>query len=548
MLTTNCTMDELATSEAARQNFIQIFQHVPVGMVLVDNHLNILAANPALASFLGYDLDELLTLNIASITHPEDLGPSVEMRQEVVIGKHDLFVTEKRYIRKDGAVVWGKVMAGRLGQLEDQVTIGVVEDITARKQADVGIAALARTLGEERNFYLTALKYLPNGVIIVNKAGDIVFHNEPVERMWGIKVPDRMEALEGKLEAFRPDGTPLEAENWPLVRALRLGEHVGHELIKNVLPDGSIVHMHSTAAPVLGTNGEVVAAVGVLSDITPMKQAQAELERLVGELEATREDLLRSQDELQHHRDALQGTVLERETELEERQQRLRALAADLVGAEERERQRIAGTIHDEIANTLAVIKLNLSAYRAAADPSQTGFVTEILSTVDEAIAQSRAIMAELSPPGLRDHGLPEALRWWGERVAQRHGLEVTFELKREFARPPREVEVALFQATKELIQNAVKHAHAQRLDLSVTCEHSEIRIEVADNGVGFEKGGTTLTETGGFGLMHIKERMAYLGGRLDIMSRPGHGTVASLRLPLHCGDAPPIPPITSLQ
>jgi PAS domain S-box-containing protein len=546
MLTATSATNAPVTSEPARRDLMRIFEHVPVGIVVIDNDLNILAANPAVADFLGYDLAELSTLNIASVSHPEDLGPSVEMRQEVVTGKHDVFITEKRYIRKDGRVVWGKVMAGRLGDPGDEVTIGVIEDITARKQADAGIAALARKFEEERNFYLTAFKYLPNGVIIVNKDGDIVFHNEPVERMWGIKVPDRMEALESQLRALHSDDTPYKTENWPLVRALRQGEHVAHELIKNTLPDGSVVHMHSTAAPVRGANNEVIAAVGVLSDITPMKQAQAELERLVGELEATREDLLRSQKELQHHRDALQGTVLERDSELAERQQRLRTLAADLVGAEERERQRIAGAIHDEVANTLALIKLNLSAYRAGVDPSQAGPLTDILKTVDEAIAQSRAIMAELSPPGLRDAGLPEALRWWGERVAQRHGLEVTFELRRSFSRPPWEVEVALFQATKELIQNVVKHARAQRLDLSVTCEHEQIRIEVADNGVGFEASGIASTETGGFGLTHVKERMAYLGGGLEIISTPGQGARASLTLPLPCDGTAQTPTITS--
>jgi PAS domain S-box-containing protein len=548
MLTTNCTMDDLATSEAARQDFIRIFEHVPIGIVVVDRHLNMLAANQALATFLGYDLSELLATNIAAISHPEDLGPSVEMRQEVVTGKHDVFVTEKRYIRKDGAVVWGKVMAGRLGQIQDQVTVGVVEDITARKQADAEIAALARSLAEERNFYLTALQYLPNGVIIANKNGDIVFHNEPVERMWGIKVPDRVEALEGQVNAFRPDGTPLKTEDWPLVRALQGGEHVSHELIKNVLPDGSVVHMHSTAAPVLNANNEVTAAVAVLSDITPMKQAQAELERLVAELEATREDLLRSQEELQHHRDALQGTVLERDTELAERQERLRALAADLVGAEERERRRIAGTIHDEVANTLALIKLNLSAYRAAVDPDHATPLTEILKTVDEAIAQSRAIMAELSPPGLRDAGLPEALRWWGERVSHRHGLDVTFELEHEVPRLPWEVEVALFQAAKELIQNAVKHAQARRLSIIAGCDGGQMWIKIEDDGRGFDASAIASTESGGFGLMHIKERMSYLGGALDITSTPGKGTKAILTLKVPCNVAPSAPSVTSPQ
>lgn len=519
----------LRTDATVREDFFSVFAHLPVGLLMVNRANNILAGNQAMADFLGYDITELPTLTIACISHPEDLGPSIEMREEVVAGKHDTFGFEKRYLRKDGAVVWGRVMAGRIGPPEDGLTIGVIDDITARKKADRQIAELAQHMEIERNFYLSAFKYLPNGVLIALPNGEIVYHNQQVERIWGITVPKHLEDLERLVKAFHPDGRPFTHDEWPLVRALEHGEYVAHELIKNLLPDGTIMHMHSTAAPVLGPEGQIMAAVGVLSDITPMKEAEEQREALFKELE-------RTQEELQRHRDFLEGVVRERTLELEDRQTRLRELAADMAGAEQRERVRIAGSIHDEIAQTLASIKMGLSSLYAHAQPDQMkDSLPAVLDMVDDAILQSRAIMAELAPPVLQEYGVVEALRWWAARVTERHHLQVAVSTEGELDRLHPEVEVIIFQAVKELIHNSVKHAQASRIDITIRCDDRQMSAEVRDDGRGFDPATIHPTERGGFGLIHIRERMSYLGGTMEVQSTPGQGTVATLTLPLPC-------------
>lgn len=527
-------LDALLTSPEARRDFFAPFEHMPVGLVLVDREMNILAGNPALSEFLGYDVEELTAFTIASISHPEDLGPSVEMREEVVAGKHDTFTFEKRYLRKDGAIVWGKVMAGRIGPAGDGLTIGVIEDITARKNGDRHIAELARQMQTERNFYLAAFKYLPNGVLIALPTGEIVYHNQQVERIWGITVPQYLEGLEGLVKAFHPDGRPMAPGEWPIARALHDGEYVAHEVIKNLLPDGSIIHMHSTAAPVRDPDGRIVAGVGVLSDITPMKEAEEQRERLVRELEAT-------QEELQRHRDFLEGVVRQRTEELEDRQTRLRVLAADMAGAEHRERTRIAGNIHDEVAQTLASIKMGLAALHANPDAERIReSLPAVVDMVDDAILQSRAIMAELSPPVLHERGLVEALRWWAARVSERHHLQVGVTAEGALGRLDPEVEVIVFQAAKELIHNSVKHARGNRIDIAVRCDDRQLTVEIRDDGNGFDPTTVRPSESGGFGLMHIRERMSYLEGTLEVRSAVGQGTTCVLTLPLPCSGGSP--------
>lgn len=522
-------VEALLGTASVREDFMKVFEHVPIGVVLVDRDQNFLAGNPALAEFLGYNTDELHTLTITSISHPEDLGPALAMRQQILSGRRTAFETEKRYVCKDGTVVWGKLMVGSVGSVEGGLTVAIIEDITARKQADREIAQVARQMEIERNFYLAAFKYLPNGVLIALPTGEIVYHNQQVERIWGITVPRHLRDLEKLVKAFHPDGTPLTRDEWPLVRALEHGEYVAHEMIKNVLPDGSIIHMHSTGAPVRDPEGQIVAAVGVLSDVTPMVAAEEQRERLVRELEA-------AQGELQRHRDFLEDVVKLRTQELEDRQARLRELAGDMAGAEHRERTRIAANIHNEIAQTLASVKMGLSALQVTIQPDQVReALPAVIQLVDEAISQARAIMAELSPPVLTQHGLVAALRWWAARVTEQHHLQVHVAAPDAMERLDPQVEVIIFQAAKELIHNSVKYAEASRIDVTVGCDDGVFTLEAKDDGRGFDPATIRPTEHGGFGLTHMRERVSYLGGTMEIQSAPGAGTTATLALPLNC-------------
>jgi signal transduction histidine kinase len=270
-----------------------------------------------------------------------------------------------------------------------------------------------------------------------------------------------------------------------------------------------------TSAAPLSTEQSIYGAVMVFTDITRLRQVE---------------------DELRSYQDHLEDLVAERTRALEANQQRLRALAADLTLAEQHERQRLAGVVHDEIAQTLGVLKLQLSVLRAddAARPLEDR-LTQVITMVDEAIRQSRTIMMELSPPILRQAGLVEALQWWAQQVQEKHGLEVVVTVEGETQRLDEDLEATIFQTVKELIQNTVKHAHATRLAVRMQCGHGKLSVEVADDGVGFDPSATRYTAGGGFGLYGIRERLAYLGGDLQIDSAPGKGTRIALHLPQHC-------------
>lgn len=148
-------------------------------------------------------------------------------------------------------------------------------------------------------------------------------------------------------------------------------------------------------------------------------------------------------------------------------------------------------------------------------------------------------LLAELSPPVLRDHGIPAGLKWLGEYM-EKYGMQVTVTVPEDDrVILPEEQAVLLFQSVRELLMNSWKHAGTAQATVTMAREADILRIEVSDQGKGFQVAeADRLTEVSSkFGLFSIRERMKSLGGSFDIRSRPGQGTRCMLALPL----APPL-------
>lgn len=358
----------------------------------------------------------------------------------------------------------------------------ITEQTLARRQAEAQSAEI-----EQR--FLLFMKYFPGAAFIKDEQGNYLFANDYIREQLGTqdgpagnKAPvfiplESPSGVEADEQRVRATGQPIQRlEQIPLRQGLR-------SFLTTRFP------IPREGAPPL---------IGVISrDVT---------------------DLVAAQEKLLDY------------------QRRLRALTADLTLAEQRERQRLATVIHDEIAQTLGAVKLQMQALRTtppAAPVAQT--LDEIRNMVDEAIRQSRTLMLELSPPILQQQGLVAALQWWAGRVEEKHDLGIT--VQAEGVRPAldRDVEAALFQMTKELLQNTIKHAQATTATIYIKCTDTELYLEVADDGVGFDQASVESTALGGFGLFSIRERVGYMGGTFEIDSAPGQGTRSTIHLPLPC-------------
>jgi signal transduction histidine kinase len=205
------------------------------------------------------------------------------------------------------------------------------------------------------------------------------------------------------------------------------------------------------------------------------------------------------------------------------------------VESAEKERERWARELHDDTLQNLAAIRISLATALQSTGERREA---RIESAAEEAMAQLAAQINELNrlindlrPAALERLGLPGALRALAEESSARGSIEVeaTIEIGEE---PGRDEERLVYRLVQEALTNAVKHASASQVTLSVQEGDGEIQIAIRDDGAGFDQS----TPTSGRGLTGMRERIELLGGEIEVSSKPGEGTEISARVPLQKG------------
>jgi signal transduction histidine kinase len=299
-------------------------------------------------------------------------------------------------------------------------------------------------------------------------------------------------------------------------------------------------------------------ALAALWEETPLRAEQ------LGLLNAFAQQIATSVENAQ-----LYSMLRQREGELED-------LVRQLVNAQEVERQRIAHELHDEtgqkltaLAMGLAAVEANLAPARDGSQPSRdarrpaggaeapqadlarvlqaqagaAGLVRNLRGVADQAITELRKVMTNLRPSQLDDLGLVPTLRWYLREYAERHpNMRVELEAGSLTRRLPSTAETVLFRVTQEALSNVARHAHATQVAVTLTQGRDGVRLEIVDNGVGFDAGAAAVPSSqaraSGWGLVGMRERVALAGGQFAIESAVGHGTRVVVELPLQKPEA----------
>jgi signal transduction histidine kinase len=219
---------------------------------------------------------------------------------------------------------------------------------------------------------------------------------------------------------------------------------------------------------------------------------------------------------------------IEAERKIREYYKRLRSLTSELTLAEERERRRLANELHETLGQVLAIVRIKIAGLQESNNPEA---LSEILALMDEAILRTRSLTLEINSPVLEQFGLAAAVEWLAEQMQERYGIPIVFDSDRNIEEPNKDCRILLFQSTRELILNSVTHANARMIRVSLRKEKQMIRIEVADDGVGFDA--MLVNRMNGFGLLSIRERLKYVGGRLLIKTGLGKGTRIAMLAPV---------------
>ena len=302
-----------------------------------------------------------------------------------------------------------------------------------------------------------------------------------------------------------------------------------------VTEDGRILWVHDIVHVVF-RDGAAERLRGFMIDVTDRRRAAHALEDAHQDLERRVEartfDLRRANDSLHQTLEEQQRT----DAMLRQSQERLRALATELALAEERERRRIAAELHDRTIQSLGMSRIKMGALlKSEGRAEREELSRDLLHLIEGAIHDTRSLIFELSPPILYELGLEPAVEWLVERLEEREGITGTFQGDRVAKPLAQDLQVALFQAVRELLENVGKHARATRFEVALARDGQRISVRIEDDGVGFDP--TVLSASSppvrGYGLFSIRERLGLLGGKLEIESNPGAGTRVLLSAPL---------------
>ena len=229
-------------------------------------------------------------------------------------------------------------------------------------------------------------------------------------------------------------------------------------------------------------------------------------------------------------------------TELRQTEKELRQLSSRLLQIQDQERRRIARELHDTTAQNLTALAMNLSLLLETPGSVGTGkLLADSLSLARLSLDEIRNVSYLLHPPLLDELGLAEALGIYTTGFSQRTGIQVNLQVRSEFPRLLAELETTVFRIVQESLSNIHRHSGSPTADIGVRLAGSSVVLEVRDQGCGMHAqrsdAGTGGAAELGVGITGMRERVAQLGGRLDIESE-GRGVTVRAILPINQGES----------
>ena len=216
----------------------------------------------------------------------------------------------------------------------------------------------------------------------------------------------------------------------------------------------------------------------------------------------------------------------------------LQAISERVIDAQEAERVRIARSLHDDTAQSISMLIIDLerlSGQIPADKPDITRYLSDAQNVATRLLENLRKIIWDLRPSILDDLGLHSAIRWFARTNLEKAGVKVEFWTGSEAMRLPPHLETMLFRIAQEAISNVLRHADASKVSIRLWTADEHIWLEIKDDGRGFDLEKTTgeAVDRKQLGLLGIQERVSLVGGEVKIESIPGSGTCLQLHVPL---------------
>lgn len=462
------------------------FQRAPIGMSMVAVGGRILQVNAAFERMLGRAAGDLVGRDIDDLIHPDYLVTARADRRRMAEGEVESFESVMHLQHRDGRLVYARVTRSLVRDRNGMPShmIGQVEDVTERFRIENALRATER-------MFRTFTESMAAGVMITQD-GVICYANAAVTALTGFDANEL---------AVMKAGTLLHPEDHAALVAS--GKRVREEPVP--------VRVEYRLRTKSGTYRWVDLTIGIV------------------EHEGRPALLFTAFDISERH--AAEAALRASLDELRRREEQLRLLAQRQVRMREEERRRLGFDLHDDVCQELVGTGIMVEAVRSrvhALDPEASQKLARVGEHLNHLGEHLRLVAHELRPMVLHDLGLEESVR------SLAAGMATTVQITTTFPTPiPRlgdEIEVAVYRIIQEALTNAIRHAEAREIAVSLTVSDGVLTVEVRDDGRGFDP---KARDVAALGLVSMEERALAIGAGLHVSSVVGRGTSIVLTCPL---------------
>ncbi len=444
------------------------------GLFEYNEELKIVYANDKLCEILGYLREQVVgtaLFDLVEGSNRSKMEEEIARRRDGERGNYEIVLKGKDG-RRICCLISSSPVLGPDGVFRGG--IATVTDISHLKEAQ-------RLLRESEEKYRMIFNNSPLAVFYFDSEGVIKACNSSCLKM--------MDLSESEIVGCDLFSLLKDEEIRNVVSRCLSGDACSYEGEYRSASSQKTIHIRAHYAPIKLKKGELLGGVAIVEDITGQKRAAEQVE---------------------------------------ESEKRLRCLSAQLLSAQEEERKRIAGELHDSIGSYLSAIKFSVEDILHHAERGVVGMASmeALVSIAQSAIEEVRRIITDLRPSILDDLGIVATIGWFcrqfeavysGVRIEKRIGIKED--------EVPEALKIVIFRVIQEALNNAAKHSRAETVNVSFALHEGAIELVIRDNGVGFDPDAVRKAHKGGLGLTSMKERVKLSGGSFSIRSQPGKGT-----------------------
>jgi PAS domain S-box-containing protein len=459
-----------------------IEESILAGILVTDMQGKITHVNPAFSKMVGWTREELVGTVPPFPYWPAECAEEMTAAFWECMSRPEEGRTEAQFCKRNGELMDVLILSSQLrdGRGEQIGFLRAVYDITERKRMEMACRA-----NEER--FRVALGTSP--VMVFNQDADLRY-------TW---IHNPAPGFDADAVVGRTDAELLareDAERLTEIKRRVLQSGIRAEEIVQITKGGETRYYDLTVEPLRNPAGHIVGITCVAADVTGHKHE---------------------------------------EQALVESEVRLRRLFFELMSAQEDERKRVSGELHDEIAQLLALVIMRVRRAKDGLRQDQQAPAEECDLAVEylcRAIDSMRRLSDELCPPIIADLGLTIAINRLVNEYRSRSGLAIISSIADIDSLLPRSSQMALYRLLQECLENIVTHAYARNVGVTLTNDGSHITLHVTDDGRGFDLIRTRTRRSAGSGIAVMEERAIMLGGILSISSEQGRGTDVALTVP----------------